>query len=529
MSDAKLQALRKLKGNFPLYAQHVLRIVDKDGKLSPFRLNRGQYLAHRIIEKQKREKGYVRALAIKARQVGISTYSEGRYYWKVTGTPNSNAFVLSHLADATANLFNMVKTFYENVPDPIFAPPTEGGVTTGMRFSELNSSYRIGTARSIEVGRSGTNRFVHGSEVAFYPHQREIVAGLLQTVPPLGSEVIMESTANGVGDWFYEQVMKSLRGETDWTVIFVPWFWMPEYWVKPSPYFEPTDEEQRLMDQFKLDAGQIMFRRMKIDEFGDPDLFCQEYPSTPHEAFLFSGRTFIQGSDIDREMLETFTPRVVGNIDRTGQFMSTRKGPYREWEKPKREGSYTIGVDVSEGLAHGDYTVAQVLDERGVQVARWKGHIDPYDFAEILYHLGHRFSRAYLIIERNNHGLTLIRRIQELGYPNLFIDHMVDRAYADKSTKRVGFLTTTKTKPLILDNLRALIRQGESGIRDKETLEECRTLVVDDVGRINAQTGHHDDCVMSYALALHGLNTMPRKKFHPVRRERWQAPTEAGY
>lgn len=523
---ARVQALARLKGNFPLYAKHVLRIVTKDGELHPFTLNRGQLLLHQMLERQWQREGRVRALVIKARQVGISTYTEGRFFWKVTGTPNSGAYVLSHLAEATENLFGMVKGFYANVPDPVFAPPAKV-TNSSIEFEKLNSRYKIGTARSVEVGRSGTYRFIHGSEVAFYPHQQKIVTGLIQTAPMTGSEVILESTANGVGDWFHDQVMRALRGEGDWIVCFIPWFWMPEYRRKPSPYFERTRDEERLADTFGLDDAQLAFRRSKVEESGE-DGFKQEYPSTPQEAFLFSGRSYVTPSDLDRAALECFLPRRVGVIEPIGVMRDERGGPYMEWVAPRIEGSYSIGVDVAEGLAHGDYTVAQVLDENGDQVAKWRGHYDPYDFAEILIQLAKRFSNAFLTIERNNHGLTLIRRVQDLGYQNIFVDQTLDRAHADKATKRAGFLTTTKSKPVVLDVLRSLIRQNEAGIRDSQTIEECRTLVVDDMGRINAQPGNYDDSVMAYALALHGLNFMPRKRV-VIARTPHSAPTAAGY
>lgn len=526
MSTDKERALARLKADFPLYAKTVLKIVDKEGNLSPFVLNRGQLLMHSILERQRKEEGRVRALVIKARQVGISTYAEGRQYWKVTGTPNAGAYVLSHLSEATENLFGMVKGFYQNVPDPIFAPPARV-TTNSIEFEQLNSRYKIGTARSIEVGRSGTFRFIHGSEVAFYPHQKNIVKGLLQTAPVSGSEVILESTANGVGDWFHEQVMRALHGDSDWRVVFIPWFWMPEYRRNPSPYFTRTKEEERLAELYNLDDAQLAFRRSKIEE-SDEDGFKQEYPSNPEEAFLFSGRSYIQSADIERSKLECFSPRRVGVLEPTGVMRDEPKGPYMEWVAPKKEGSYSIGVDVSEGLAHGDFTVAQVLDENGDQVAKWRGHYDPYDFAEILICLAKRFSNAFLTIERNNHGLTLIRRVQDIGYPHLFVDKTLDRAYADKTTTRAGFATTSKSKPVILDNLRSLVRKGESGIRCAETIEECRTLVVDDQGRINAQTGCYDDCVIAYALALHGLTFMPRKRVR-VRRASAPAATVAGY
>ena len=180
-------------------------------------------------------------------------------------------------------------------------------------------------------------------------------------------------------------------------------------------------------------------------------------------------------------------------------------------------------------LADGDYSCAQVLDGLGRQVACWHGHIDPYAYADMLVNLGKRYRNAYMIIERNNHGLTTLRRMQELQYPNMYIESSVDGAYGDKLTKRGGFLTTSKTKPLIIDNLAALLRQGESGIADKELVNELRTYVIDEKGAYNAQSGCHDDRVMAYAIALHGLASMPRPRRHEVKRRFKTVDSTTGY
>ena len=174
--------------DFPLYAKNVLRIVDKKGEIKPLKLNRGQMLVHQMLEKQLEDTGRIRALIIKGRQMGISTYVEGRFFWKVTKTKNATAFVLSHLAESTTAIFRMVRFYYDNCPHPIFRPPLKSSTTTTMEFAGLNSQYRIGTARSTQIGRGMTNKFVHASEAAFYPNSGEIVSGLLQSVPATESD-----------------------------------------------------------------------------------------------------------------------------------------------------------------------------------------------------------------------------------------------------------------------------------------------------------------------------------------------------
>ena len=89
-------------------------------------------------------------------------------------------------------------------------------------------------------------------------------------------------------------------------------------------------------------------------------------------------------------------------------------------------------------------------------------------------------------------------------------------------TKRGGFLTTSKTKPLIVDNLATLLRQGESGVADVELLSELRTYIIDDKGSYNSQNGCYDDRVMAYAIALHGLASMPRPR-HRIIKQRFKS------
>lgn len=529
MTEAELRkAAQVFKADFPIYAKNILSVVNKEGEQVPFRLNAGQKLVHQQLERQLKEQGKIRALILKARQVGISTYVEGRFFWKITQTRNANAFVLSHLAESTNSIFNMVRLFYENVPHPAFKPNLSSASAATLVFDEINSRYRVGTARSTQTGRGQTNRFVHGSEVAFYPQGADIVAGLLQTVGGSGSEVILESTANGAGGWFYDQVMKSLRGETDWITCFVPWFAMAEYQAKVRPYFERSREEEQLAAKYNLSDEQLQFRRNKIDELGGFDLFKQEYPSSPLEAFLTSGRCFVEDEVLGDAEKECYTPDFIGEFLSDGMAMRS-SGPYREWYPPSSDESYVIGVDVAEGLSYGDYSCAQVLDSRGNQVACWHGHIDPYEWGGMVSNLGKRFNGAYVIVERNNHGLTTLRRLQELNYPSLFVESSVDGAYGDKITKRGGFLTTSKTKPLIIDNLAALLRQRDSGIADMNLIKELRTYVIDEKGATNAQSGCYDDRVMAFAVALHGLASMPRPRFHTAARRFQTVDKTVGY
>lgn len=159
--DGEHKLLKRLTTDFPYYAEVNLKIVPKDGGKVPFVLNKAQRYIHETLEKQKKETGHVRALVVKARQQGCSTYIAGRYYWQVTKRYGVNAFILSHAADTTKKLFKMTTRYHRNCDDDL-KQRTSAESTTYMDFAKLDSSYSVGTAGAQEVGRGGTIHYFHG-------------------------------------------------------------------------------------------------------------------------------------------------------------------------------------------------------------------------------------------------------------------------------------------------------------------------------------------------------------------------------
>jgi hypothetical protein len=117
--------------------------------------------------------------------------------------------------------------------------------------------------------------------------------------------------------------------------------------------------------------------------------------------------------------------------------------------------------------------------------------------------LGYFYNEARIIVENNGHGiLTCTRLGKDYAYPNFYTEVQVDKI-TDKETIKLGFSTTARTKPLIIDQLRASLREDELEINDKTTLREMLTYIVTDSGSMEAEPGCFDDCVMSLALANH--------------------------
>ena len=341
IDDNIVEIRKKLRDDFEYYAPRCLKIRPKSGSIVSFKLNSAQKFIHDQIEKQKKEHGYVRAIILKGRQQGCSTYTEGRYYWLVSQSWGKQAFILTHQQAATDNLFGMVQRYHDNCPE-ILKPKTSSASSKELYFEILDSGYKVGTAGSKGVGRSSTIQLFHGSEVAFWPHAAEHASGVMNAIPSgNGTEIILESTANGVGNYFHDQWQSAVREESQFIPIFVPWHWQDEYTLSPRGEFELTAEERELKSKYSLSDGQINWRRHKISEFegvGGEILFKQEYPFTPEEAFqVSSAESFIPASIVlkaaENQNIEDLPGRsVVIGVD------------------PARFGNDSTGIIVRQGL-----------------------------------------------------------------------------------------------------------------------------------------------------------------------------------
>ncbi len=283
--------LARLRGDFALYAKVALRIRTKSGAIEPLLLNRAQLYVHERLERQRATRGYVRAIVLKGRQQGMSTYIGARFFWRASGEFGKKVGILTHLDDATKNLFGMVQRYYDHLPIEL-KPATKNNSANELNFAALDSGYSVATAGSKAVGRSATIQLMHGSEVAFWPNADQHMMGIGQTIPLLpGTEIVLESTANGIGNWFHNAWQRAESGESEYEAIFVPWFWQPEYRMEPKPGFRLTEEEDEYAAAHDLDMHQMAWRRMKInDDFeGDALRFQQEYPATAAEAFVAVG------------------------------------------------------------------------------------------------------------------------------------------------------------------------------------------------------------------------------------------------
>lgn len=321
-----IRAILEVRKTFALFAERFLWIRTKAKGVQLFKLNEAQIRLLMVRDRQLRERGFVRLLVPKARQLGISTLIQAIAFYRVTGEFGYRAYILTHLQDATNNLFGMAKRFHEKLV-PELKPSLGAANAKTLAFDKLDSSYAVATAgNNVGVGRSDTIQFFHGSEVAFWPRAEEHAAGAMSAIAEApGTEIYLESTGQGPGDWFHGQVQLALKGLTPYEVFFAPWFWDTDYRAAVVSNFEASlSEADRLyMELHKLDLEQMQFRANKIALFGGGEegqiKFEQEYPATLEEAFRANdAQSFIKALSVlraRRQVVDQAYGPVVWGVD----------------------------------------------------------------------------------------------------------------------------------------------------------------------------------------------------------------------
>jgi hypothetical protein len=509
----KLKATRKkLLEDFEFYAKHCVRIRTKKGTIVNLVFNQVQRRFAQLIIDQMLTTGYVRMVVLKARQQGLSTVITAWQYWWVSQRKAQKGLVMAHEADATATLWDMYKRVHDNVPD-IVKPHNKYNSKNELTFDVLDSALRIATAGGRGVARGDTLQVCHLSEVAFWPpgFAKANFNGLIQAVPDeRGTAVFIESTAQGMVGKFREAWIGATNGSTGYVPFFSAWFESDEYTATDVPEdFQPTPEEQKLVEAFKLSHGQLIWRRRKIAN-STPELFMQEYPATPDEAFISTGRPVFEPKLLNDQIRALHTDdkiirrmSVDGITDNIGVLHDNSRGELTIYAERDDKQTYVIGADVGMGVRGGDPSVAQVLDGNQNLVATWRGVVHPDYFAKVLATLGYHYHTALIAPERNNHGLVTCITLRDLLYPALYTDVLEGTLDDGKDTIRLGFFTSEATKPLIIDKLRSAFKSGDVVIYDKPTLDEMLTFVVTESGKLQAEDGAHDDTVIALALALY--------------------------
>lgn len=544
LSKKQLDKILDIRSDFYRYCKNNLYIKNKAAQIVPFVPNVAQRALIDYVLWCIQHDIPIRVIILKARQMGLSTAVEALIYWWTATNKNITSVIIGHEEKSAKNLYMMFRRYYDN-SNPLFKPSIKYNTRTDLSFERqddygnqigLNSIIKTATAKNTSAGRSDTIQCLHASEVGEWENGEELVASVMQTVPDLPKTMIfLESTAKGRGNYFHKEWRGAEKGENNFVPFFFPWWLMDEYEkYDDEPLGELSEYEQFLYTLIKRGyhtsyadfdvpreriASKIKFYRRKSKDFAStPERMFQEYPSTSHEAFIASGKAVFNALALDKlekdAIEESLTPHykiLPGETHESYVIMPVpyddkikdNNGPLKIWKDPQPGHEYAIGADVAEGLATGDYSVAEVVDTVTMEtVARWRGHIDPDQFGEVLGALGAHYNYALIGVEVNNHGLTTIQKLRDTFYTNLFKREKGYDEDFEEPTSNLGWKTDMRTKRMAIDALIEIIREGINKDPDKVFIEEAFAYVRDERGRTNAEEGEHDDTVMAKAIAF---------------------------
>lgn len=434
------------------------------------------------------------SITLKARQIGFSTLVIGLSFWLCLFHDDKDIIALSKKEDDAAKLLSMGLYGFDRLPQWMVnrAPKVVARTQTKIEFENGSN---IKSLPANDPARGHTAYLIIVDEWAFFPDPDAAWAAI-EPATDIGGRVICLSTANGIGNLYHTMVVGAQAKSNGFRFIFYSWRAVPE---RDDAWYEA---KKRSMPEHILH---------------------QEYPTTPEEAFIKSGRPWF-----DVEMLRamhTEDPICRGQlVSYNGlHFSDAVDGPLKVWRMPEAGHRYVLGADVAEGLEHGDFSVAHVIDvTAGVVAAKWRGHIEPDLFGEkVLHDLGRWYFNALAGVEVNNHGYATLVALRNTGYPNIFHRTSYDER-SNQRQRKIGWRTQINTKPLALDTLAQAMRfdevlEAELRILDEETIGELVTFRKDENGRGAGQP--FDDQVMSLAIA----NMMRQEVWAVIEEERKRA------
>lgn len=527
----------RIKHDFEFWCATCVTILDKvTGRMIKLTLNRPQRRVLQMLEQQRLAKEPLRMIMLKARQWGGSTLVQMYMIWiQLVLKKNWNSVICGHLhqtAAAIKSMYNRVLRRYPKELSPEGKQPqfvTFEGSRNVRQLSGSESLIITASAQSEDAIRGYDVKMAHLTEVAFWPdtpqHQPDdLIRSIGGTIPlePL-TMIVLESTANGVGNYFHKEWQRAKKGESDKKLVFVPWHEIEIYQLPVTDaarlLAELDDYEKELWEN-NCTLEQINWYHNKRREYSSQVLMAAEFPSNDIEAFATNDR-----SVFDQQLLEPLR-KTCNIIPVTGDMVAKSQKSLAQatfvkgmggnlmkvWKMPEATNSrnrYLVTVDVGGRNENADWSVIAVFDTHNNQpgakpevVAQWRGHIDKDLMAWKAAQIARFYNNALLVFESNTLesdgevGKTIFESIA-MAYNNLY-------CRTNTKNERVpGFHTNSSSKKEAIDNLQAYVRDQAYIERDEQAINEMVQYQLLPNGKsYGAQKGGHDDILMTRAIAL---------------------------
>lgn len=557
ISSVYIEFLRtRLKFDFEFFAASCVKIKHKVTGLDvPFLLNYPQRILLKELERQRLAGLPIRIILLKARQWGGSTLTQIYMAWiQLFRKTGWNSVIAAHLKDASANIKGMYTKLLENLPT--WSSDTKAEfrpfqrMTSTSIISSVNCKVTIGSAETPNSVRGSDITMAHLSEVAYWKDTKEkkatdLIRSITSSILPIEESVIvLESTANGVGDYFHTEYINAKSGNSDKTALFIPWYDIEIYRLplkeNSLEFYNSFNDYEKYLWVSGATLEAIKWYRAKRKEYQQDSDMQSEYPTDDIEAFTFSGERVFDRNQVENLRKGCKAPVFVGEIisksgkktgkeslENVGTIKNNAAGKLKIWVLPENNRKisyrYITIVDVGGRSSKADYSVILVIDRYWMMyggvpevAAEWRGHCDHDILVWKAAQISKYYNNALLVIESNtleteetdgDHTEYILSQLSG-AYSNLYA-----RTPADKIKEGVpvkwGFHTNRATKTMIIDNMIHLLRESPYIERSYEACNEYDTYEKKENGSFGAIDGHHDDILMTRLIGMYVAYELP--------------------
>tara|TARA_B100000212_G_scaffold150144_1_gene112947 strand:+ start:3727 stop:5355 length:1629 start_codon:yes stop_codon:yes gene_type:complete len=398
-------------------------------------------------------------IVLKSRQLGLSTLAAAYSVWQAIFYKEKNILIIATKLAVAQNFIRKVKTYIKSMPNWLLVPTITANNKQQVEFS--NGSQIKAVPTSEDAGRSEALSLLIVDEAAFVRNFDELWMGLYPTLSTGGRAIIL-STPNGVGGQYHELYTKAERKENKFNPIKLMWDVHPE---RGDEWFE---KETKNMSKKQISQ----------------ELLCD---------FASSGDTFLNQETLEKLRILTKSP-----IEKSGPEMNVWY-----WDYPIEGNNYVASADVSRGDS-GDYSTFHIINVNDMSVSvEFKGKIPPDNFASLLYDVARRYNKALICPENNAYGYTVLSKLGDLGYDNIYFSSEREKykfLYSDEgSIGKAGFNTNKESREKILANFEESLRNGRIKTKSIRLVSELKTFVWNGK-KVGAMKGYNDDLIMSLAI-----------------------------
>lgn len=536
----------RLHDDFAYWCARCVIIKDKiSARDVPFRLNRPQRRLAAELERQRLAGHPLRLIMLKARQWGGSTLVQMYMAWiQIMHRRNWHSLICAQVKDTSRIILGMYEHMLDRYPEELWTEKVRPeckawGRTSNIRvIAGRDCRVTVTSAENQDALRGGDYAMAHLTETAFWnatPTRRpeDVIRGVCGTIPLQPYTLIaIESTANGVGNYFHREWLRCCKGEGDKTPFFVPWHEIDIYQMPcpdPEAFIASWNAyERELFEAHGATLEAVMWYRAKRKECSSDEEMQAEFPTTPEEAFANSGCSVFERLQVEAMrqncvlaphiqrtgdcVYEQWAPPAIGVPSTAATDDDGRHDTWQGLEHASARPRYVVGVDIGGRTSRADWSVIVVIDSQAQPpevVAQWRGHCYQDQLMQKCLSIAKAYDNALLVVESNSlegrqdtegAGLYVLQGIAR-SYRNVYRRQHYDRVRGI-TTSQVGFQTNVRTKTMLIDHLCRLVRESGWVERSHDALNELLTYQQLPTGAYAAAPGCHDDMLMARAMAL---------------------------